>query len=367
MFQRVLWVSLMQVLRSIALVLLPTSFIALLGWATAGSNNGNTADPIRAALWIWMAAHHLPFQLILPPAGQNGLLTYLPIGALLLPVLAIRSSFARAINHIDIGERALSLSRILFSALYATCATIIAWVSTTHAVRPLLYCVPFFTAPGVWLITGSVRARNRRRINDPLNPAKKLLAMVLGVSSLTLGVSLFLHLGTVENLITVLKPGFLGGLLLLLLNIFYLPNAIIAALSYLAGSGFAVGAHTLISPWTHSIAEIPALPLLGALPTGRHPLMLISIALFVFCGGSLYTWSINQDRRVLVQNYLFIIVASGLLALLGSGALMTPALHAVGVSAWQMTSAIALEIGVGIALAAFVPRLADLLPFRGRR
>ena len=57
MFQRVLWVSLSQVLRSIALVLLPISFLTLIAWATAGSITGNTSDPIRAAMWVLITSH----------------------------------------------------------------------------------------------------------------------------------------------------------------------------------------------------------------------------------------------------------------------------------------------------------------------
>ena len=101
MFQRVLAVTLGQVVRSIALVLLPISFLSLIAWATAGSVNGNTTDPMRGAMWIWLGAHHLPFTLSLPPAGTPGLLSYLPLGALIFPILAIRSGFARSMEKLD--------------------------------------------------------------------------------------------------------------------------------------------------------------------------------------------------------------------------------------------------------------------------
>jgi hypothetical protein len=42
MFGRVLGTTSAQVARSIAFVLFPISFIALLAWATAGSATGNT-------------------------------------------------------------------------------------------------------------------------------------------------------------------------------------------------------------------------------------------------------------------------------------------------------------------------------------
>ena len=366
MFQRVLWVSLTQALRSVALLLLPTAFISLLAWATAGSSNGNTSDPIRAAMWIWLAAHHVPFNVVLPPAGQSGLFSYLPLGALFFPFLAARSGFTRVMDHIDIVERSLRLSRTFFTLFYALIATLMAWGSSTAAVSPILYWVPLITVPGIWIATGSVRLRVRRKKIASIQIATRLIALGLGISSIVLGFALFFHLKTIENLTLVLQPGWLGGVLFLLLNILYLPNAVVATLSYLAGPGFAIGADTLISPWSYNISEIPALPILGALPTGRHPMVLISIVVFLFAGAVLYTWTIAHDSRVIMQSYLAILAGIALISFLSSGALLTKAMGAVGVSPWQLTCAIGVELGVGALLALFLPRLFDGLRARGR-
>ncbi len=367
MFQRVLWVSLTQVFRSIALVLLPTAFIALLAWASAGSSNANTADPIRAALWIWLAAHHIPFHVLLPPGGESGLLSYLPLGALLLPFFAIRNSFARVSDRIDIGARAISLARTLFAALYAIASILIALISHTSSVSAILYWIPLIILPSVWLVTATVRPQSRRRGSEVLIITKKILATTLGISSLILGIALFCQISTVKNLTVILQPGILGGFLLLLLNLLYVPNAILGTFAYLAGPGFAVGAHTLISPWHRSIAEIPALPFLGALPTGRHPLWLFSLLIFVAAGAVIYNWTISQDARVLQRSYVAIVLATAGLSFLGSGALLTNALRSVGLSTWQVTLAVAVEMGLGIALAAFVPVGIDAVRLKLRR
>jgi len=360
MFQRTLWVSLTQVFRSIALVLLPTSFLALLAWATAGSSSANTSDPMRAALWIWLGAHHIPFHVELPPAGQSGLMTYLPIGALLLPIFAIRSSFSRVTDEIEVGEHALPPARIIFSTLYAGIATLLAWVSSTNGVQPIIYFVPVVTGIGAWLVTSTVRPRSRRRLNESTEIAKRMIALGMGFASLALGISLFSNLSAVQNLATVLQPGFLGGILLFLINLAYLPNAIVATLAYFAGPGFAVGAHTLVSPWSYSADQIPALPILGAMPASRHPLVLICSILFVAMGAVLYNWTISQDSRTLVGSYLRILFMVAGISLLASGSLLTPAMSAVGVSVWKLTLAIGLELGVGIVLAMGLPRLLAL-------
>jgi hypothetical protein len=177
----------------------------------------------------------------------------------------------------------------------------------------------------------------------------------VGVSSIVLGVSLAFNAKTIENLIVVLQPGWLGGALLLLLNILYLPNAIVATFSYLVGPGFALGAGTLLSPLTHRISEIPALPLLGALPTGRHPSIMFATAVVAVAGIILYLQLRKKGFRELVTSFLFIVSIVALFSYLASGALLTNAMDSVGVSPWQLTSAFAVELGIGILLVWGIP------------
>jgi len=355
MFQRVLWVSLTQALRSIALVLLPTAFITMLGWATAGSSNGNTSDPMRAALWLWLAAHHVPFNLLLPPANQPGFLSYLPLGAMIFPIIAIRSCFIRARARIDDDGQHIRLLRSLFSILYAGIAALLAWGSSTWAIRPVLYYIPLTMIPMVWLATMNLRVGERRRYFEGVNLAMRLIAIAMGVSSLVLGISLAFHLTTIQNLIVVLQPGWLGGVLLFIFNLLYLPNAVVATLAYLVGPGFAIGAHTLVAPLTHRIFEIPAVPVLGALPTGRHPMVLLSAIVVCVAGVVLYRRSIAYGAKSLLVSFISFASAVALISYLSSGALLTKVMGSVGVSIWQVTLAIALELGVGIFFAWAIP------------
>jgi len=355
MFQRVLWVSLTQALRSIALVLLPTAFVTMLGWATAGSSNGNTSDPMRAALWLWLGAHHVPFNLVLPPANQAGFLSYLPFGAIIFPIIAIRSCFKRAKSRIQINTGSVRLLRVMFSILYAGIAALLAWGSNTRAVSPVLYYVPLTTIPIVLIATVNLRAAEGKKYFAGFDIALRLVAIALGISSLVLGVSLAFHVTTIQNLIVVLQPGLLGGVLLFIFNLLYLPNAIVATLAYLVGPGFAIGAHTLVAPLTHRILEIPALPLLGALPTGRHPLVLLSgIAVFV-AGIVLYRRTIEMGAKSLFVGFVTLSCLVALVSYLSSGALLTRAMSSVGVSIWQITLAIASELAIGIFFAWAIP------------
>ncbi|NDA89107.1 MAG: hypothetical protein EBX96_03520, partial [Actinobacteria bacterium] len=73
----------------------------------------------------------------------------------------------------------------------------------------------------------------------------------------------------------------IGGILLLLLQILYLPNLFFATFSYILGSGFSLGSATDITPFIFNLREIPAIPALAALPAGKFPWMItFSIMLF---------------------------------------------------------------------------------------
>jgi hypothetical protein len=355
MFQRVLAVTLAQVVRSISVVLLPIAFLSLIAWATAGSTNGNTSDPIRAAIWLWLGAHHVAFQLTISQGAETGWLTYLPLGALIFPILAIRSGFKRSIERLDNDYQSVALARTLFISLYILITALIAFLVTTESVKPVWYLTPLITIP---VATFSVLSAERRKVSSQqIFFATRILAALSGVAFLIVGISLLIRISTVKDLTQVLEPGILGGLLLLLLNILYLPNAAVATIGYFAGPGFAIGNGTIISPLSYQVPEIPALPILGALPTGKFALALIAVLFFVAAGVALTSWTLNQRPEVLWQSFTLVLLAIAFISWAASGSLMTAALSAVGVSIWKVTLAIGLEMALGIGLARVLPRL----------
>ena len=353
MFQRVLAVTLVQVVRCISVVLLPIAFLSLIAWATAGSTNGNTSDPIRAAIWLWLGAHHLAFNLTIGAA--SGWLTYLPLGALIFPVLAIRSGFKRSMERLDNDYQSIALARTLFISLYVAITAGIAFFVTTDAVQPVWYLTPLVTIP---IATLSVLSAERRKISSqPIFFATRIISAFLGFAFLALGILLLVKIKTVQDLTQVLEPGILGGVLLLILNVLYLPNAAVAAIGYFAGVGFGVGNGTIISPLSHQVPEIPALPLLGALPAGELHFALIGILIFIAAGVALTSWTLNQRPEVLWQTFTLVLIAVAFISWAASGSLMTQALSAVGVSIWKVTLAVGVEMAIGIGLARVLPRL----------
>lgn len=350
--QRVLSVSLSHAIRGAALVLLPFAFIALVAWATAGSATGTTTDPIRGAAWIWLGAHHIPFSLALPPTGLPGYFSYLPWGALVLPFLAIRSTFSRSLDRLQGDYHDINGVRLAYSFFYTVIVTALAYLSTSPSVQPQWYLAPifaFFTS-----LIATLTCGQRIPMSAPALIAARLIAVIVGTFMVVVGVLVLINFSEVKLLTTALSPGIFGGALLLLLNILYLPNAAIALASYVAGSGFAVGAGTLISPWWMHSDQLPVFPLLGILPTARHPLFITSAIFFLVIGVLLALWTLDSGVGRLIQTSIFLVLMIVLLGYLSSGSLMTDEMGAFGVSIWKFSLVVIGEIAVGASVTAFI-------------
>ncbi len=364
-----LLVSFKQAVRSITLILLPLSFISLIAWATAGSSTGNTADPLRAALWFFLIAHHIPLDLSLSNNAISGALTYFPIGALLIPFLAIRSGYRKIIEEQD--EFAPRQKRLLIISLalsYAAVGTILSLFATGNTVSAPFYLV----FPILFIVAGlsaflSSNLLPEHGIKFPWQRALKVswivLMALIGIGGLIFSLSLGWHFTTVLQLTQVIEPGIFGGLAFLAVQILYLPNFAIAALSYLAGSGVVIGNGSWLNPFVHRIDEIPAIPLLGGLPVHPHPYLILLMLLFVAIGFLIarYGEGIFSDRVEQQRFYLatlgFIVVLTLFIARASSGELLSSNLSSVGPQWWLMPIMLTLEIALGIALRIYLPIL----------
>ncbi len=352
MLQRVLAVSFAQVLRTVAVLLLPLAFIALIAWATAGSATGNTSDPIRAAIWLWLGAHHIPFFL---SGTANGYLSYLPIGAMLLPFFALRSGFGRALSKLYGDFHNIATVRTIFASQYALVVTLLALASRSPNVSAQWYLAPVFSFLIAYL--ASLTAGSRLRMSQAVSYASRVLAILLGLSFIFLAIAIFMNISTFKNISIVLQPGIFGAVLLFALNLFYLPNLAVSVLAYFSGTGFAVGAGTLVSPLTHRLGEIPALPLLAVLPTSSSKWALLGVLVVIAVGALMAAWAMTSTSRALIQSIALIAISVAALAYLASGSLMTQAMSAVGVSIWKLTLSLVLEIAIGVAALILIPQI----------
>jgi hypothetical protein len=355
MLQRVLGVTFAQALRSAAIVILPLAFITLIAWATAGSATGTTSDPIRAAMWIWLGAHHVHFDLALSPSGVAGYLSYLPIGGLLLPIVALRAGFKRVISKLDGEYSNLTGARLFFALFYAILTSLIAFFASSAGVKPLWWMAAVFA----FLIAfgSSLIADRSISLAMPVILALRIVAILLAFGFLIFTISFFANFDQATLLTKVLAPGFFGSILLLILNLLYLPNVALAGLSYVSGAGFAVGAGTHLSPLTQDIGQIPALPLLAALPVNSNKWLLTLLIVIIALGALLGYWGISLQERTSWQSFFILIVMLTLLAYLASGSLITQAMGAVGLSIWQFILFVGGQLLIGLLAFKFIPRM----------
>lgn len=121
---------------------------------------------------------------------------------------------------------------------------------------------------------------------------------VAALGAVSLGVSLILSWERVQGIHALLMPASLiDHTLIIGAQVLFAPNAIMWAISWLAGSGFYLGADALHTPSSAVTAPIPAVPLFAAVPTTAPGqwIVLILVTCGVLFGVILSRWY-GQER-----------------------------------------------------------------------
>ena len=364
---RTLLVGFQQAVRSVTLILLPLAFICLVAWATAGSSTGNTADPLRAAIWFFLIAHHIPLDLSLSNEAISGSLTFFPIGALLIPFLAIRSGYKRILENFDAQtlreKRSCVISLALSYSVIGSLLSLFATGSTVSIPIYIVFPILFIVSSGAGFLTSNLLPEHALQFpwQRGLRLAWILLIVLVGVGALIFAISLAWHFTTVLNLTKVIEPGIFGGLAFLAVQILYLPNFAVAALSYIVGSGIVIGKGSWLNPFVHRIEEIPAIPLLAGIPVNAYPVLFI-FALTLLGAGVLtarYAKDCYSDpaeqQRFLIATTGFLFALTLFFARASSGELLSSNLPSVGPQWWLMPILLTIEFGVGIGIVILTP------------
>jgi hypothetical protein len=197
---------------------------------------------------------------------------------------------------------------------------------------------------------------------------------VLVVAGAVLGAAaLAAHIHQAATLQRALRPNAVGLVLLVLLQLSYVPNAVIWGIAYVVGPGFAFGSATVVAPAGSALAKLPALPMLAALPPGPHPAMPswlepTVLAVPYIAGGLGGLLLVRAARQLALDAAPLLGLASGvasgsvlaLLAAASGGPLGDGRLAAVGPSPWQVGVVSALEIGVAAAVTAGIANYVTL-------
>ncbi len=340
------YLTLQQALRSTVLTFFPATFFALIIWATSGSINGNTAEPLRAGTWIWLISHQIGFKLVL--ANQsNAAFTYLPMLLIIFPYLAMRSSIFR-LKAFGCGK---PKDLLLYLFWYLIIALFFALVSMNKTVKPIWWQIPV-SVIGIFVMAlifgkydSSIRKNKDSKFHQSISPYLGVIYILMGLGCVFISFLIIANLGTVENLQTVIQPGIIGSITLVLIQIAYLPNILWALVNYLVGFGFNVGSGTLVSPFAIHLKSLPSIPILGIIPNKTHSFWILGgifIAL-VFWKLQIYLVFAGKNqkqvyRRILISVFYFTAIFC-LLGYLGSGELITTSFAHFGVDWWKTPSA----------------------------
>jgi len=371
--------------------------LTLIGWIAAPSGALGSGLPgvFRTAAQTWLAAHHAGFAI---PGGRVGLL---PIGLMILPLLLLYKAGRWMARDADLRlrlparlpknsprEKAHARRRaqlvlvaqagVSLAAPYALLAGLIALVARNEITQPYLgeallshFLLAFLAGALATARTiGPWRAMLRllpERVRALTVGTAVATAILVAAGLVLVLVAVVLNFGQVRELSSVLAPGFVGGLLLLLVQVLYLFNTVIWAVSYIAGPGFAIGVDTLVAPTGVQLGTVPSLPLLGALPeSGPVPGWMMAVIALPFLAGAVAGVVVARVspspayEAAPLWGFLTGVstgLVMALLAALSGGPIGGGRLTAVGPSPWEVALSVALEVGVAAGISAGVTNL----------
>lgn len=311
------------------------------GVACAGSFG---SSPLADGVRLWLVAHGSGLEV------GSADITLVPIGPLVLAVMAATFA-ARWVAAHPIDEPAA------FAAATGGFLGLIAGVASTATSSPVVGTSLMRASAGafaVGLVGAAVGYSMRHGVPDAwrLRGVMRLVVReaataggaVIAAAMALVALMLVVKAPRIGDLWAALDPGFAGSVSLLGACLLSVPTGVGWATSVLLGPGFAVGADTSVDLTGAHLGELPAFPLLGALPgPGEFPGIVFPLMLAPLLAG---LWSgvrvarARPDASMLDQAKCAAVagamggVALGALTVLSSGGIGPGRMAEVGPNGW---------------------------------
>ncbi|PYY34800.1 hypothetical protein DEJ25_00525 [Curtobacterium sp. MCPF17_011] len=196
------------------------------------------------------------------------------------------------------------------TAAVAVLGLLVALSSTSAATHPTTWQA--VVAPALWfgipaVVSAEVCRRRRGLAADPvtarivdlvdriptlwrvvvgfgLRAGTVATACVVAVAAVLVGLVLLVSFAEVITLYERSHAGLVGGFALTVGQLAFIPDFVAWATAWLVGPGFAIGTGSAVSPIGTALGPVPAIPVLGALPTSGHTFGLVWILVPVVAG-----------------------------------------------------------------------------------
>lgn len=199
----------------------------------------------------------------------------------------------------------------------------------------------------------------RALIATSLRGGAAIVALLLAMASVVTTLAILFSYASIITLYESLHTEVLGGILVTVAQLALVPTIVVWTASWLVGPGFALGTGSLVSPLGTSLGPIPAIPLLGALPSGDSAWGFVGILVPIVAAFLAGAWFGPGIRRRL--NGYWVVVAAlamgvvagivlGILAWFASGGAGPGRLVDVGPNPWAVGGWAALECAIGAAI-----------------
>ncbi|WP_433016498.1 cell division protein PerM [Kribbella sp. CA-294648] len=269
--------------------LLACAAVAVIGWLAASF--GGASGAVRAGAAVWLVAHK---------AGAtvgDAKISLAPLGLTLFLAWCLYRGgrFTARVSGADATKDLATASGVLAIA-YGLGALVIALLTSDGAVK-VSPVGAFFGAAILAAIAGTagvlVESGAAADIADATPPglrdvvpaAAAAVLSIVAVASILYAVLLAVHFSRVTSMLELLDAGAVGSVVLFAICLMLLPNMILYAVAFIAGPGFQLGVGTTIAPTGVDVGNLPALPLLAAVPAdGATPTYLLVLTALVPLG-----------------------------------------------------------------------------------
>ncbi|MDM8085614.1 DUF6350 family protein [Cellulomonas cellasea] len=266
-----------------------------------------SADPANASVaWtrstevgagLWLIGHGVPLGL-----GGN-VLTLMPLGITCLALFTCYASARRS------GE-ATTTSLVAGIGGYTAVTVVITLLMRATIADVALAVIGGAAVSATGLATGLARRPEAPRVRDLTRPlwSRVIPPIRTGASAGVLALSYLVAAAaavsavwvlagraTINDIIRALDLDVVGGSVLAVAELAYVPNVVVWALAWLVGPGFRVGAGTSFTTTEVVSGPMPVVPLLGALPQpGSGGGVLVAAPMLLVLVGALAGWWLHR-------------------------------------------------------------------------